>query len=88
MVTTSTTSIGTLSGLRVVVIKATSLVLNMFFTLVFLGHSLDLCSTLEQIIHWYSTNIITGIISYDLVCAIGSLNLIIVVGTIGISIFQ
>lgn len=87
--TTSATLIGTLSSLSslsVIVIKVTSLVLNMFCTLVFLGHSLDLCSTLEQIIHWYWTNIIIGITSYDLVCA-GSLNPIMVVGSIGISIF-
>jgi hypothetical protein len=41
---TSTSTLSVLSDLSVVI------VLNMFYTLIFLGHSLDLCSTLKQII--------------------------------------
>jgi hypothetical protein len=90
-VTTLTTLIGTLSslsGLGVVVIKATSLVLNIFCTLLFLRHSPYLCSTLEQIIHWYQTSILIGITSCDLVFVIGSLDPIMAVCTIGTSLFQ
>jgi hypothetical protein len=53
MVTTTTTLIGTLSILGdldvVVALELTSLVLNMFCNLIFLGHSLDLCFMLQKI---------------------------------------
>jgi hypothetical protein len=35
--------------------------INMFYTLDFLGHSLDLCSTLEYIIQEYRTSILTSL---------------------------
>jgi len=51
-ITTLTNTLSILNGLGVVVaLKLISLVLNMLCTLIFLGHSLDLCSMLEQIIH-------------------------------------
>ncbi len=54
MVITTIILISTLSVLNnlgvVVALKLTGLVLNMFYTSIFLGHSLDLCSMLEQII--------------------------------------
>jgi hypothetical protein len=50
MITKITTLIGTLlilGGLYVVVaLELTGLVLNIFYTSIFLGHSPDLCSTL------------------------------------------
>ncbi len=54
MVTTTTTLIDTLSILSdlgvIVALKLTGLVLKMFCTSIFLGHSLNLCSMLKQII--------------------------------------
>jgi hypothetical protein len=51
IITIATTLISTLLSLGVVItLELTSLVLNMFCTLIFLGHSLDLCFTLEYII--------------------------------------
>jgi hypothetical protein len=54
VVTTTIILIGTLlvvDGLGVIMaLKLTGLVLNILCTSIFLGHSLDLCSMLEQII--------------------------------------
>ncbi len=54
VVTVATTLIGTLSILDsscvVVALELTCLVLDMFYTSIFLGHSVDLCYVLEQII--------------------------------------
>jgi hypothetical protein len=72
----------------VVALELTSLVQNMFCTLIFLGHSLDLCSTLEYIIQKYWTNILTSLTVCVLVHAINFVNMIMAIGTTSTFFFQ
>jgi hypothetical protein len=56
VITTSTKLTGTLlslGDLDVVALELTSLVLNMFYTWIFLGHFPNLCSALKQITQGY-----------------------------------
>ncbi len=85
MVTTTTTSlIGTLlvlGGFGVVMaLELIGLVLNMFFTSMFLGHFPNLCSMLEQIIHGQQTCIFLDLTCWVFVPTIGSVDLTIANG--------
>jgi hypothetical protein len=60
----------------------------MFYTSIFLGHSLDLCSALKQIIQRYYTCILIGLIGCDLVSTTNSVKFTMAVGIIGTSLFS
>jgi hypothetical protein len=80
--TTLTSMLSIVGGLDAIeALKLTRLVMNMFCTLVFLGHSLDLCSTLEQIIQGSRTCIFLDLTGWVLVPTTNSINLTVVVGT-------
>ncbi len=84
VVTTTTTLNGTFSSLGsfgVVIVKLTSLVLNMFYISVFLGHFSILCSTFEHIIQGYWTCILTSLTCCVLVPVIGFVDLIVAIHT-------
>jgi hypothetical protein len=71
----------------IVTLELTSLVMNMFWTSIFLGHSPDLCFELEQIIHGYAISILIGLVGSVLVSATCSINFIMVVNTTSTFLF-
>jgi hypothetical protein len=91
VITTTTTLIGTLPILGnldvIVALKLTSLVLNMFCTSIFLGHSPYLCSTLNKLHRDNEHVFFKNLTSWVLIPTIGSTDLNITIRTIGTSLF-
>lgn len=91
VVTIATTLTSTLLGLGslgvIITLELTNLVMNMFWTSIFLGHFPDLCSKLEQIIYGYPISILIGLVGSVLVSITCSINFIMVVNTTSTFLF-
>jgi hypothetical protein len=80
--TTLTSTLSCLGDLGVLaIVELIVLVLNMFFTLVFLGHSPFICSSFEHSIQGYWICILMGFIGHDLVFVTCYAYLIVAIGT-------
>ncbi len=71
----------------IVALELTGLVLNMFHTSIFLGHSPNICCTLEQIIQGYWTCIFLDLTGWVLIPTTNYVDLIVTIGTTNTFLF-